>query len=105
MAGQLNGSRPVQLKVAVQSFTITSAAQRILVGGGHGMVADATLVDAKTGATIMAYPKLAVVLITGQGVLGTAVQAAIDSASEQSTLDKIASRYGDNYREWLLRKS
>lgn len=105
MTGQLNGSRPVQLKIVVRNFTITSAAQRIIVGGGHGMTADAILVDAKTGASIVAYPELNVVLIAGQGVLGTAVQAAIDSASSQSTLDKIASRYGDSYREWLLRKS
>lgn len=105
MAGHLNGSRPVRLNIVVHSFTISPAIQRIVVGGGHGMLADANLVDARTGANIVAYPKMAVVLVVGQGVLGTAVQAAIDHASEQSTADKIASRYGDSYRDWLLRKS
>jgi hypothetical protein len=105
MAGHLNGSRPVRLNIVVHSFTVSPAIQRIVIGGGHGMLADANLVDARSGASIVAYPKMSVVLVVGQGVLGTAVQAAIDSASEQSTADKIASRYGDNYRDWLLRKS
>jgi len=105
MAGQLNGSRPVRLNIVVRSFTISPAIQRIVVGGGHGMVADANLVDARTGANVMAHPKLSVVLVVGQGVLGTAVQAAIDSASKESTTDKIVDRYGGNYRDWLLRKS
>jgi hypothetical protein len=105
MAGQLNGSRPVRLNVVVRTFTITSAIQRAVLGGGHGMTADANLVDARTGAAIMNHPKLSVVLVAGQGVLGAAVQAAIDSASAESTTDKVVSRYGDSYREWLLRKT
>jgi len=105
MAGQLNGSRPVRLNIVVRRFTISPAIQRIVVGGGHGMVADANLVDARTGANVMSHPKLAVVLVVGQGVLGTAVQAAIDSASKETTLDKIVDRYGGNYRDWLLRKT
>jgi hypothetical protein len=105
MAGQLSGSRPVRLNIVVRSFTISPAIQRVVIGGGHGMVADANLVDARTGANIMAHPKLAVALVVGQGVLGTAVQAAIDSASTQSTTDKVADRYGDSYRSWLLRKT
>lgn len=105
MAGQLNGNRPVRLNIIIRSFTISPAIQRVVIGGGHGMVADANLVDARTGASILAYPKLSAVLIVGQGVLGTAVQAAIDSASTQSTVDKIADSYGNNYREWLLSKT
>lgn len=105
MAGQLNGNRPVRLNIIIRSFTISPAIQRVVIGGGHGMVADANLVDARTGASILAHPKLSAVLIVGQGVLGTAVQAAIDSASTQSTVDKIADSYGNNYREWLLSKT
>lgn len=40
MAGQLNGSRPVRLEVVVKRFAIAGAVQRILIGGGRGMVAD-----------------------------------------------------------------
>jgi hypothetical protein len=105
MAGQLNGSRPVRLEVVVKSFAIASAMQRILIGGGRGMVADANLVDARTGALIMAYPDLTVVLPVPGGLAGVAIQAAIDSASERSPAEKLADKYGENYRDWLIRRS
>jgi hypothetical protein len=105
MAGQLNGSRPVRLEVVVKSFAIASAVQRILIGGGRGMVADANLVDARTGALIIAYRDLTVVLPVPGGLAGVAIQAAIDSASERSPADKLADQYGENYRNWLLRRA
>jgi hypothetical protein len=105
MAGQLNGLRPVRLEVVVKTFAISSAVQRILIGGGHGMIADANLVDARTGAVLVANPDLRAVLVVGQGIVGTAVQAAVDSASKQSTLEKLVDRYSETYRDWLLRKA
>jgi hypothetical protein len=81
MAGQLNGARPVRLDVVVKSFVLASAVQRILIGGGRGMVADANLVDARTGAIILANPELRAFLLAGNGIVGAAVQAAIDSSS------------------------
>jgi hypothetical protein len=103
--GQLIGSRPVRLDVVVKSFAVASAVQRILIGGGRGMVADANLVDAKTGAVIVAYPELRAATYAGQGIVGTAVQAAIDNASEQSVAEKLAYRYGEIYRLWLLHQA
>jgi hypothetical protein len=93
----------VRLDVVVKSFALASAVQRILIGGGRGMVADANLVDARTGAVIIAYPDVRAMQVVGNGILGTAVQAAIDSASEQSPADKLIALYGVNYRQWLLR--
>jgi hypothetical protein len=104
LAGQLNGSRPVRLEIVVKNFAISSAVQRILVGGGRGMTADANLVDARTGAVIIANPDLRALLMAGQGVLGTAVQAAIDNAATQSVVEQVVDRYGQNYRDWLLRR-
>jgi hypothetical protein len=105
MAGQLNGSRPVRLDVVVRSFVLASAVQRILIGGGRGMVADANLVDARTGAIILANPELRAFLLAGNGLVGTAVQAAIDSSSAQSPAEKLVDRYGEVYRDWLLPKA
>jgi len=105
MAGQLNGSRPVRLEVVVKSFVMASAVQRILIGGGRGMTADANLVDARTGALIIAYPDLTVVLPVPGGLAGIAIQAAIDHASERSPADKIADQYGESYRAWLVRRA
>jgi hypothetical protein len=103
--GQFNGTRPVRLEVVVKSFAVASAVQRILIGGGRGMIADATLVDARTGATIVAYPQLFAATYAGQGIVGTAVQAAIDNASEQSVAEKLAYRYGEIYKRWLLHEA
>ena len=100
---QLQGSRPVRLEVVVKSFVLASAVQRILIGGGRGMVADANLVDARTGALIIAYPDLRAVVYAGQGIVGTAVQAAVDAASTQAPADKLVGIYGDVYCRWLLR--
>jgi hypothetical protein len=105
MAGQLVGSRPVRLDIVVKSFVMSSAVQRILIGGGRGMVADANLVDARTGALIVAYPDLQALAYAGNGIVGAAVQAAIDNASAQSPADKLVGIYGQNYRNWLVRKT
>ena len=67
MAGQLNGSRPVRLDIVVKNFAIASAVQRILIGGGREMTATANLVDARTGAVIIANPDLRAFLMAGQG--------------------------------------
>lgn len=105
MAGQLNGSRPVRLEIVVKNFAIASAVQRIMIGGGREMTADANLVDARTGAVIIANPDLRAFLMAGQGVLGTAVQAAIDNAATQGVAEQVVDRYGKNYRDWLLRRA
>ena len=103
MAGQLNGSRPVRLEIVVKNFAIAGAVQRILIGGGRGMIADANLVDARTGAFILAHRDLTAALHVPGGLAGVAIQAAIDNASERSPADKVADQYGENYRNWLLR--
>jgi hypothetical protein len=103
MAGQLVGVRPVRLEIVVKNFAIAGVAQRIVVGGGREMTATANLVDARTGAIIIANPELRGWLYAGQGVLGTAVQAAIDSNATQSVADQVAESYGQTYRKWLLR--
>jgi hypothetical protein len=105
MVGQLNGTRPVRLDVIVKTFALSSAVQRVLIGGGRGMVADANLVDARTGAVIIANPDLRAVLFAGQGIVGTVVQAAIDNASTQNVVEKLVDRYGESYRDWLLRRT
>jgi len=102
---QLHGSRPVRLEVVVKSFVQAGAVQRVLVGGGRGMVADANLVDARTGAVIVSYPDLTAALYAGQGIVGTAVQAAIDASSAQSPAEKLVGTYGDMYCRWLLRSA
>jgi hypothetical protein len=105
MAGALIGRRAVRLDVTVRRFEIAGAMMSILIGGGRGMTADATLVDARTGAVIISSPKESIALPAGSGLLGTAVQAAIDSSSDQSVTDKVIATFGHDYRRWLLRET
>jgi hypothetical protein len=105
LAGQLHGSRPVRLDVVIHNFVISSAVQRILIGGTHMMIADASLVDARTGAVVVAHPKLVGQAFAGQGILGTAVEAAVDNAAARTTFDRIVESYSDRYSAWLLRRT
>jgi len=44
-AGSMHAA--VRLEIVVKHFALASAVQRILIGGGRGMRADANLVDAR----------------------------------------------------------
>jgi hypothetical protein len=103
MAGELNGTRPVRLELVVHQFTIVPAVQRIVLGGAHEMRADANLVDARTGAIIIANPKLGAVMAGGEGLIGAAVQGAFTNGGE-TTIERLADIYGKTYRNWLLRR-
>jgi hypothetical protein len=103
LAPKLAGTRPVRLEIVVRNFTVASAVQRIVIGGSHLMVADAVLVDARTNATIVSYPDLAASAAAGQGVLGTAVQAAIEAGQGVQTADRILTNYSESYSNWLIK--
>jgi hypothetical protein len=49
----LAGSRPVRVRVMVKDVTVASAIQRVIIGGGHSMTADVTVVDPKSGAALL----------------------------------------------------
>ena len=101
VAGQLIGSRPVRLDIVVRRFKVPSAGSRILIGGDPEMFASATLIDARTGAVIIAHPELQAFVPGGHGVIGVAVRAAIDSSMQQTPEEQLIARYGQMYREWL----
>ncbi len=101
MADRLNGSRPVRLEIVVEYFKIPSAISSVLIGGNPGMTAAATLVDARTGAVILANPKMQAFVATAHGIIGTAVQAAVDSARNTTQEDMLIARFSQDYRDWL----
>ena len=103
LSPKLAGTRPVRLEVSVRTFTVASAVQRILIGGTHMMIADAVLVDARTNATIVSYPDLAASAAAGQGVLGTAITAAVEAGQGVTPADRILINYADSYSGWLIK--
>jgi hypothetical protein len=104
MAGELNGTRPVRLELVVHQFTIVPVVQQIVLGGDHEMRADANLVDARTGAIIIANPKLvAVIARDRRGLIGAVAEGAFTNGGE-TAIERLADIYGKTYRSWLLRK-
>ncbi len=102
IAGQLAGTRPVRLEIVVRRFYVLSVVERVLVGGGPQMFAAVTLVDARTGAVILAHPDLEAFALGPAGVIGTAVQAAIDNSRNETPESRLIARFGQTYREWLI---
>ena len=68
------------------------------------MVADANLVDARSGAIIIANGD-ARPRIYRAGDPGAAIQAGIDNASDQSVAERLLDNYAEIYRNWLLRRT
>ena len=99
LGGKLTGSRPVRVEVAVKEVTIPSVVQRVLVGGHHTMTADVTLVDARTGAVIIAYSGQRTAAMTGQGVAGVLVE----SVAAGDPVDRVVDNYAAQYSFWLRR--
>jgi hypothetical protein len=104
LSPRLAGTRPVRLDVVIRAFQIASPVQRVVIGGGYVMTADAVLVDARTGATIVAHPRLTANLPTGQGIVGAVVQAAYDASQSAPPADRVISTYAEQYGDWLLQK-
>jgi hypothetical protein len=67
------------------------------------MNADATLVDAKTGAVILRHPNLIVSVAAVGGVIPTLVVSAMEAGTD--TTDTVANNWGATYRDWLLRRA
>jgi len=98
LGGALKGARPAMVQIQVKSLIVTSAAQRIVLGGNHAMVADVTLVDPKTGAVIVAFPGQTAITTAGQGIAGVLV----DQMLVGDPIDRVIDTYAQQYRYWLL---
>ncbi len=101
MAGAFHGARPVRIEVIVTQFIIPTAAQRVVIGGSNMMTADVNLVDAKSGALILAHPKFTWTLQAGQGIAGVIAQAIVDSAMQPAT-DSLIEQHTMFYKIWLI---
>jgi hypothetical protein len=97
---ELVGPRPVRIEIEVKRLQIASAVQRVLVGGHHNLSADVNVVDAKTGALLLAFSDQNATAMAGQGWTG----ALIDAAFLGDPIDRVMQNYALQYRNWLLRK-
>ena len=91
------------VRPATESWTslqIWSAIHRIVIGGHHTMVADVTLVDARTGAIVLPYAAQSSMAMAGQGIAG----ALVDAAVMAEPIERVVNNYADQYGDWLLRR-
>lgn len=99
LPGALNGQRPVRAEIVVRKFMLSSAVQRIIVGGDYHMIADISLVDAKTGAVVVDYPGMVYSIPALNGWGGAIVQAAYDATNAPG--DRLVKGLTEKYRDWL----
>ncbi len=97
---ELTGARPVRVEIKVKEVEIASAIQRILIGGHHRLRADVDLVDARSGAVVLAFSDQGAMARAGQGVGGV----LLDNAFLGDPIDRVIQNYASQYRNWLLRK-
>jgi len=100
LRGELGGTRPVRLEIAVKDLEIASAAQRILIGGHHRLMADVNLVDARSGRIVLAFSEQNATAAAGQGIGGV----LLDNMFLGEPIDRVIQNYATQYRNWLLRK-
>jgi hypothetical protein len=99
LAGQLTGLRPVRVEVVVKSIVVASMVQRVVVGGSHLVMAEVSLVDARTGDILVSHPHVVGAAGAGQGILGVMV----DKALLDEPIDRLTESFATQYGRWLLR--
>ncbi|MGO4389232.1 DUF4410 domain-containing protein [Microvirga sp. 2YAF29] len=99
LKGELTGARPVRVEIKVKEVEIASAVQRILIGGHHRLRADVDLVDARSGAVVLAFSDQGAMAQAGQGIGGV----LLDNAFLGDPIDRVIQNYATQYRNWLLR--
>ena len=98
VAERLRGSRPVRLDVTVKQFSVASVVRRAVIGGGHLMIGDVNLVDARTGEIILARPGLIGYAAANAGVIGVIA----DQMLRDDPADEVVRSYATTYALWLL---
>jgi hypothetical protein len=98
LADRLTGSRPVRVEIAVRAVFLSSMVQRVVIGGAHNVIAEVSLVDAKTGEVLVSNPNVVGIAGGGSGVLGVVVENTLLDEPVDRVTDSFAMQCG----RWLL---
>ena len=97
-AQRFKGSNPVRVEVTVKQVVITPTVQRVVLGGGHSMTAQMTMVDLRTKSVLLSYPEQTA-RMGGQGGL---MEVALDGAvSGGDPIDFMAQNLAFQFAEWV----
>lgn len=92
---KFSGNRRTILEIEIQSFTIPSAAQRLVLGGTPLFRASTRLKDAATGVELGRRDRFDAAM-AGQGVLGVMVEGALGDIE-----DRLLDNYTIGILKWL----
>lgn len=98
--GLLNGSQAARLRLQVRSLHISSAIQRVIVGGGHNMSVEAWMVDMKTGQELTPRQKFIAVVFAGNGIGGVLADQIVN-ATMKDPVYRLADDIGQKTLVWL----
>lgn len=99
VGARMHGSRPVRLEVMVKNVTISSVAQRLIIGGSHLMQASVKLIDAQTGKVLLEHPGMLSSSGAGNGIAGVVVEGMIGG----NAIDRVTNDFANNYNVWMRR--
>jgi hypothetical protein len=93
------GGRAARLVVTVDMADMPSALFRIILGGGPALSAAARILDARTHAPIVVYPKSMTTRPAGGGIGGTLLDRAV--TGQTGLADRVADAWAANFSQWL----
>ncbi|MCH9806293.1 MAG: hypothetical protein K0U74_01035 [Alphaproteobacteria bacterium] len=99
--GVLAGPKAARLKLSIRKIHIASAAQRVLIGGHHGLVVDAWLVDASNGAELTPRQMFTAIIGGGSGVAGVVTDQFINAVMKDPVY-RLADQIGEKAKLWLV---
>jgi hypothetical protein len=98
LAGRLTGQQPARVEIVLRRLVVQQRLLRVLVDNDDVLLADATLVESATGRALASFPSLQVTWRNTGGFVGAALAPAI----ERHPVSRLAKRYGERFRDWLL---
>jgi len=97
-AQRFKGTTPVRIEVTVKRVVLTSAAQRIVIGGPQSMTLDMTLVDPQTKSVLLSYPDRTAQMGVRGGVMEVAIEGAM---SGNDPIDFMAQNLAFQFAEFI----
>jgi hypothetical protein len=97
-APRFKGTTPVRIEVTVKRVILTSAVQRVVIGGPQSITVDMTLVDPRTRSVLLSYPDRTVQMGVRGGLMEVAMEGAI---SGNDPVDFMAQNLAFQFAEYI----
>lgn len=96
LRNMLAGEAPAALAIEVRNLQVASAAQKVLIGGSHGIEGAVQLFDMRNGQPI-SEPQY----MLGDATGGSGIAGAIIDASRDDAFNRVAANFVQNTQRWV----